>query len=179
MLGVITASVVNGMLHLASFPKIVHQKIVEMVRMRMYQVGFILEPLMGQNAIELEDGQKFTLDWRLHWASGILTPSTPIPDSIPLVVGLHSWVRGGPKHQLLDAEAEIIQYDPAIQRFIALTFFLENGSNLESWWWGSKVKGQPSSWVEDAVIQVIRARIQDAPQLFGWGWCKQFEDKKY
>jgi hypothetical protein len=108
---------------------------------------------------------KHTLSWRLHWFQHSLSDAPAMKDSLPLILGLHSWTDGATIEQLLGAESSLMQYEGGWEDVIFLTVALENGNNLNTWWDGSKVNGIPTTWAMDIIVGVLKSRIKDACQL--------------
>jgi predicted esterase len=119
----------------------------------------------GEVVVPLGNATSKTVSWRLTWVQGILDSVAPVPDSIPMIVGLHSWEDNTDKNERLGSEVGYVRFDPGIERIIFLTFYIEDGHNSNTWWWGYQVEGIPTPWAEEALVDIIKKRIEDAPQL--------------
>jgi hypothetical protein len=112
----------------------------------------------------VSDGyKKYTLSWRLTWFP--VRPGTSMnrSNAIPMITGLHCWEnREKTISDLLASEPSKMMYEGAFEDVIFLSVALENTNNLGTWWWGTLVNGKPVSWVEDAIVELVRKRSQDA-----------------
>jgi Malectin domain/Prolyl oligopeptidase family len=105
-----------------------------------------------------------TLSWKLHYFKGNLSGALS-GAKLPLIVGLHSWSDGTTLPNLLNIESSLMEYEGGWEDVLFLTVALENGNDLNTWWDGSKVNGVPTTWVMDAIVDLVKARIGDATTL--------------
>ncbi|OGJ87543.1 MAG: hypothetical protein A2268_03830 [Candidatus Raymondbacteria bacterium RifOxyA12_full_50_37] len=120
----------------------------------------------GDTVITLADNSTQTIYWRLYWYNNIPDNTLPVPDSIPLMAGVHCWTDYTTLDQLFESGNTYLGNAPAAMRVISLTFSINiSGNNSGTWWWGSNISGVPTPWAEEAVIRIIRQRTTDACQL--------------
>ncbi|MDB5103940.1 MAG: hypothetical protein JWP91_1629 [Fibrobacteres bacterium] len=104
-----------------------------------------------------------TLSWRLTYWKSPLTAT--VKDSLPLILGLHSWQDTEDINVILNSESYIMEYEGAWENALFLTVALENSNNQGTWWWGGKVGNVPTPWAEESIIALLKDRIKDACAL--------------
>jgi pimeloyl-ACP methyl ester carboxylesterase len=130
-----------------------------------YTEGGVRSPTVYfDSSIVFSNGQRnVTLSWRLSYFPNKLPSPRPHLDSLPLIVGLHSWQDGGATiPTMLGGEPSKIQYEGSFEDLIFLSVALENFNNLGTWWWGTMIDGVPQPWAENAIIALIKNRLSDA-----------------
>lgn len=120
----------------------------------------------GDTVVTLADTSKQTIYWRLYYFDNIVDTALPVPDSLPLLVGMHCWSDGSTLDELLENGNTYLSADPAAVRVISLTFSINgSGNNSGTWWWGGSINGQPTPWAEEVIVALVRKRITDACRL--------------
>lgn len=120
----------------------------------------------GDTTITLADASTQTIYWRLFYFDNIADNDLPVPDSLPLFAGIHCWTDNTTLPPLFEEGNTYLQNDPGAMRVLSLTFSINSsGNNSGTWWWGDTVNAIPTAWAEEAVMTVIRRRLNDACDL--------------